>query len=106
MAAFAGPVVRIRLPPAASQQRTVHSSRCPRAEYPSAREIRKRPWQKARPFPGLRFLPQYPFEHSYELHWVRMKGTEMHHSRLCAVLIDCKTSDLDEAAHFWGKALG
>jgi len=35
-----------------------------------------------------------------------MKGTEMHHSRLCAVLIDCKTPDLDEAAHFWGKALG
>jgi predicted enzyme related to lactoylglutathione lyase len=30
----------------------------------------------------------------------------MHHSRLCAVLIDCKTSDVDEAARFWGKALG
>jgi hypothetical protein len=30
----------------------------------------------------------------------------MHHSRLCAVLIDCKTSDVDEAAHFWGQALG
>ena len=30
----------------------------------------------------------------------------MHHSRLCAVLIDCKTSDLDEAARFWGEALG
>ena len=30
----------------------------------------------------------------------------MHHSRLCAVLIDCKTSDVDEAAHFWGEALG
>jgi hypothetical protein len=30
----------------------------------------------------------------------------MHLSRLCAVLIDCKTSDVDEAAHFWGKALG
>jgi hypothetical protein len=29
----------------------------------------------------------------------------MHHSRLCAVLIDCKTSDVDEAAHFWGGAL-
>jgi hypothetical protein len=25
----------------------------------------------------------------------------MHHSRLCAVLIDCKTADLDEASHFW-----
>jgi hypothetical protein len=24
----------------------------------------------------------------------------MHHSRLCAVLIDCKTSDVDEAAAF------
>lgn len=30
----------------------------------------------------------------------------MHHSRLCAVLIDCKTSDVDEAAGFWAAALG
>ena len=30
----------------------------------------------------------------------------MHHSRLCAVLIDCKTDDVDEAARFWGQALG
>jgi len=30
----------------------------------------------------------------------------MHHSRLCAVLIDCKTSDVDDAAGFWANALG
>jgi hypothetical protein len=30
----------------------------------------------------------------------------MHHSRLCAVLIDCKTEDVDKAAGFWGEALG
>src|SRR6202023_549642 len=30
----------------------------------------------------------------------------MHHSRLCAVLIDCRTFDLDGAARFWGEALG
>ena len=30
----------------------------------------------------------------------------MHHSRLCAVLIDCKSSDADEAALFWSRALG
>jgi hypothetical protein len=30
----------------------------------------------------------------------------MHHSRLCAVLIDCKTPDVDEAAEFWAEALG
>jgi hypothetical protein len=30
----------------------------------------------------------------------------MHHSRLCAVLIDCKISDVDEAARFWGEVLG
>ncbi|HXS26154.1 MAG TPA: VOC family protein [Steroidobacteraceae bacterium] len=30
----------------------------------------------------------------------------MHHSRLCAILIDCKTSDIDAAARFWGEALG
>ena len=30
----------------------------------------------------------------------------MHRSRLCAVLIDCKTSNVDEAARFWGEALG
>lgn len=30
----------------------------------------------------------------------------MHHSRLCAVLIDCKTSDIEAAALFWSQALG
>jgi hypothetical protein len=30
----------------------------------------------------------------------------MHHSRLCAVLIDCNTADVDEAARFWAAALG
>jgi hypothetical protein len=30
----------------------------------------------------------------------------MHRSRLCAVLIDCKTSDVDGAARFWGEVLG
>jgi hypothetical protein len=30
----------------------------------------------------------------------------MHHSRLCAVLIDCKTPDVDAAASFWSGALG
>lgn len=30
----------------------------------------------------------------------------MHRSRLCAVLIDCKVSDVDEAARFWAEALG
>ena len=30
----------------------------------------------------------------------------MHRSRLCAVLIDCKTADIDAAARFWGEALG
>jgi len=30
----------------------------------------------------------------------------MHHSCLCAVLIDCNVSDVDEAARFWAEALG
>ena len=30
----------------------------------------------------------------------------MHHSRLCAVLIDCHTDDVATAAAFWGAALG
>lgn len=30
----------------------------------------------------------------------------MHHSRLCAVLVDCKTDDVDGAADFWSRALG
>jgi hypothetical protein len=30
----------------------------------------------------------------------------MHRSRLCAILIDCKTSDVDEAARFWAETLG
>ena len=30
----------------------------------------------------------------------------MHRSRLCAILIDCKGAVIDEAAGFWGQALG
>lgn len=30
----------------------------------------------------------------------------MHYSRLCALLIDCNTSDIDRAARFWADALG
>ena len=30
----------------------------------------------------------------------------MHHSRLCALLIDCQTTDVDAAARFWAEALG
>lgn len=30
----------------------------------------------------------------------------MHHSRLCAVLIDCNVADVDAAARFWADALG
>ncbi|WP_199100900.1 VOC family protein [Dyella sp. ASV21] len=30
----------------------------------------------------------------------------MHHSRLCTIVIDCRTDDLNEAATFWSRALG
>ena len=30
----------------------------------------------------------------------------MHYSRLCALLIDCRTPDIDDAAVFWAGALG
>jgi predicted enzyme related to lactoylglutathione lyase len=30
----------------------------------------------------------------------------MHHSRLCSIIIDCKTDDLEAAALFWSQALG
>lgn len=30
----------------------------------------------------------------------------MHYSRLCAVLIDCRTENVDAAADFWAGALG
>lgn len=30
----------------------------------------------------------------------------MHYSRLCALLIDCHTPDIDTAADFWASALG
>ena len=30
----------------------------------------------------------------------------MHRSRLGAIIIDCRTDKLDEAANFWGRALG
>src|SRR5579864_2750438 len=29
----------------------------------------------------------------------------MHHSRLCALQIDCRVSDLDEAAQFWAEEI-
>jgi hypothetical protein len=35
-----------------------------------------------------------------------VKDRPMHHSRLCALLIDCKSADVDEAARFWAAALG
>lgn len=30
----------------------------------------------------------------------------MHHSRLCALVLDCRVDDLGQAAHFWSNALG
>jgi hypothetical protein len=30
----------------------------------------------------------------------------MHHSRLCAFVIDCNSEDVDRAADFWSRALG
>jgi predicted enzyme related to lactoylglutathione lyase len=30
----------------------------------------------------------------------------MHHSRFCAVIIDCQTKDLASAAKFWSEAFG
>lgn len=30
----------------------------------------------------------------------------MHRSRLAGFIIDCRTDDLDQAARFWGEALG
>jgi predicted enzyme related to lactoylglutathione lyase len=30
----------------------------------------------------------------------------MHHSRLCALVIDCKVEDLDAATTFWSQAFG
>lgn len=30
----------------------------------------------------------------------------MHHSRLCSIIIDCKTGSLEDAARFWSQALG
>ncbi|WP_342345506.1 VOC family protein, partial [Pseudoxanthomonas helianthi] len=33
-------------------------------------------------------------------------GGPMHHSRLCALLIDCRVADIGQAAEFWAAALG
>ena len=30
----------------------------------------------------------------------------MHHSRLCAFVLDCRVADLSRATEFWSKALG
>ena len=44
---------------------------------------------------------------SHDLEQLRSPGeTDVHHSRLCALLIDCKTPDVDKAAQFWSEALG
>src|SRR5829696_4807102 len=34
------------------------------------------------------------------------RRTRMHKSRLATIVIDCQTPQLDEAARFWGAALG
>ena len=44
--------------------------------------------------PILHAYPRYPNE------------VFMHYSRLCALLIDCRTADVDQAAKFWADALG
>jgi hypothetical protein len=36
----------------------------------------------------------------------KSEDSNMHYSRLCALLVDCKTSDVDEATLFWSQALG
>src|ERR1043166_4574097 len=38
--------------------------------------------------------------------YCRNQESPMHHSRLCALLIDCQTTDVDAAARFWADALG
>src|SRR5262245_57547959 len=66
-----------------------------------------KPYRSARGRQGMRYMDcrlkraQVP-----PVHPPHMRGSDMHHSRLCAVLIDCKTSDVDEAARFWGDVLG
>src|SRR5207253_7219857 len=44
--------------------------------------------------------------HTSALPCLRPRDSLMHHSRLCAVLIDCRTPDLEGAARFWAEALG
>src|SRR5580700_3342706 len=46
------------------------------------------------------------YDKALQLRPNRTMRHDMHRSRLCALLIDCKTSDVDEAARFWAKALG
>src|SRR5215472_637266 len=59
---------------------------------------------------GPRQRPGFPSQISphgvKDRHAKPLRGPHMHHSRLCAVLIDCRTSDVDAAARFWGEALG
>src|SRR5271170_6784285 len=54
--------------------------------------------------PGARDMMPPVAANGPELNYLR--AFEMHHSRLCAVLIDCRTSDLAGAARFRGEALG
>jgi predicted enzyme related to lactoylglutathione lyase len=55
---------------------------------------------------GLRWRFIRPTLAHDEFQPLRMRANEMHQSRLCAALIDCKTSDVDQAARFWSEALG
>jgi hypothetical protein len=38
--------------------------------------------------------------------FAKAEGIVMHRSRLCAILIDCKGTVIEEAAGFWSRALG
>jgi predicted enzyme related to lactoylglutathione lyase len=67
----------------------------------ASREGRRR--RRDRKGKGGRAAAQFDGKRSSNL---TIGETDMHHSRLCAVLVDCKVADLDEAARFWAEALG
>ncbi|WP_323137561.1 VOC family protein [Dyella subtropica] len=55
---------------------------------------------------SVRFRPELDMREKPFVGRNQKAFTVMHHSRLCALLIDCNGPDVDKAAGFWAEALG
>lgn len=90
----------VLLPPIYALRRGCRSALFSARTYPVMGIAAKSPEGQAR---HVRLRPEAELSHSPQ---PDSDEEVMHHSRLCALLIDCNTPDIDKAASFWAEALG